>query len=188
MKDIKAILEEHGQSLDSEAAGAILRDVQENYRTVAEVEKKAARISELEARQKELTEQVGALEGQGDEVQALKKRVADYEQAEKERVAEAREATRRAEFERAFEGAVGSREFANDLVRDSVMARAMDACSKDSTLGVKEAVEAATKDVPGVWRNPQKDPAKMPDPKDVSSRKGNTEEDAKRDLARSLFG
>lgn len=189
MKDIKAILEDHAPSLDDDARAAILRDVQDNYRTVAEVEKKAQRIADLEARQAELSEQVGALEGAGDEVQALKDRVAEYERAEKERLEEADRATKRTAFERAFDDAVGDREFANDLVRKSVLESAMKACGESSAVGVREAIEAATKDVPNVWKNPQHDPAKMPDPNSISTRKKATDEDsAMGALASQLFG
>lgn len=189
MKDIKAILEDHASALDAEATAKILREVQDNYRTVAEVEKKAQRISELEAMQGELAKQVESLEGAGQEVQALKEQVGEYQAKEKERLAQAQKATERASFEKAFDAALDGREFANDLVRESVFSRAMELCGSDSAVGVREAIESATKDVPGVWHNPQKDPAKMPDPLSMTSRKESGDEDAAlRKMASSLFG
>lgn len=184
MKDIKAILAEH--EIDGDAAKAIAHAVGENYRTRAETEAKAERIKELERQNGELADQVKALEGDGEQLEKLRKQVADYEQAEAERKAKAEEDARRDSFRALFDAAIGDREFANDLMRDTVFERAYKECQSLGT-GAKDAIEAVTKDVDGVWLNPQRDPKRMPGASDVSSKRPDGEA-AKRAFAAQLFG
>lgn len=184
MKDIRSILAEH--DIDEATAKAIEKAVVENYRTKAETDAKAERIKALEEQNKALADQVGQLEGDGEQLEALRKQVADYEQAEKERKEAAEEAAKRESFRTLFDAALGDREFANDLVRETVFDRAYAECQSVGT-GVDKAIEAVTRDVDGVWKNPQRDPKRMPGANDVSSKKPDGEA-AKKAFAASLFG
>ena len=184
MKDIRAILAEH--ELDEATAKAIEKAVGENYRTIAEVQQKADRIKELEKANGELADQVKALEGDGEQLQQLRDKVAEYEKAEADRKAAQEEAERRESFRALFDAALGDLEFANDLMRDTVFEKAYQQCQSVGT-GAKDAIEAVTRDVDGVWRNPQQDPKRMPGANDVSTKKPDGEV-AKRAFAAQLFG
>lgn len=187
MKDIRAILAEH--ELDEAAAKAIEKAVGENYRTIAEVQQKADRIKDLEKTNGELSDQVKALEGDGEQLQTLRDKVAEYEQAEADRKAKADEDAKRESFRALFDAALDGREFANELMRETVFEKAYAECQNVGK-GAAEAIEAVTKDVDGVWVNPQRDPKRMPSAKDVSST--SKEEKAKKDdqrlMAEFFFG
>lgn len=185
MKDIKAILSEH--ELDSSVSEAIIKAVNENYRTIDEMEKKAKRIDDLTAQNKALTEQVGELQGDGEEVEKLRKQVADFQEAEEQRKATEAENEKREAFRVTFDAAVGERKFANDLVRNSVFESVYSTCSEDAGAGAKDTLEALTKDMPGVWENPQNAPHNMPNAADLSTQSSGTDA-TKRSFARSLFG
>lgn len=184
MKDIKAILAEH--DLDDATAKAIEKAVGENYRTIAEAQQKADRIRELEKANGDLSEQVKALEGDGEQLQTLRDKVAEYEQAEADRKAKAEEAERRDSFRALFDAALDGREFANDLMRDTVFEKAYQQCQSVGT-GAKDAIEVVTRDVDGVWRNPQQDPKKMPGANDISSKRPDGDAEMKA-FAAKLFG
>lgn len=185
MKDIKAILSEH--ELDSSVSEAIIKAVNENYRTIDEVEKKSKRIEELTAQNEALTQQVGELEGDGEEIEKLRKQVEDFKEAEKQRKATEAENAKREAFRVMFDAAVGERKFANDLVKNSVFESVYKTCNEDAGAGAKDTLENLTKDMPGVWENPQNAPHKMPNAADLSNSSSGTEA-AKRGFARSLFG
>lgn len=188
MKDIKAILAEH--ELSDDARASIEKAVVENYRSIEEVEKRRARISELEAQNTELSEQVKALEGDGEQLEALRKQVADFEAAETARKEAEAEKAKRDSFRSVFDAAVGEREFANQLVADTVFERVYKACQSDAGTGAKDALEAAVKDADGIWKNPQQDPKKMPNPDDVSAGRQKTaqEEKDERTIADFILG
>lgn len=185
MKDIKAILS--GFELSDEDREAIIKEVGENYRSIVEVTKKADRIKELEEQNNALTEQVGNLEGDGEEVEKLRQQVADFEAAEKERKAEAEETEKRNQFRTVFDAAIGDREFANDIIRDSIFNKAYATCSATTGLDAKHVIDEMTKDADGIWKNPQQEAHKMPDPAQISTKKATGEDAAKKQIADFLF-
>lgn len=186
MKDIKAILSAFELSDDDREA--IIKEVGENYRSIVEVGKKSDRIKELEEQNEALTEKVGNLEGDGKEVEELRKQVADFEAAEKQRKADKEEAAKRDQFRAVFDAAVGEKEFANDIIRDSIFDRAYAKCTETTGLDAKQVIEEMTKDADGIWKNPQQEAKKMPNPADVSNAKTTNEDAAKKDIAKFLFG
>lgn len=186
MKDIKAILSEHGEALSDEARQAIISAVGENYRSVAEMNSKAERIKALEEQNESLTEQVGKLEGDGEELDKLRDQVKKFEDAEKERKDAEEEQAKRNDFRTVFDAAVGENEFANDLIRETVFEKAYAKCTETTGLDAKAVIDEMTKDADGVWKNPQHDPAKMPSPDDISKKKP-SEDDAKKSFADMLF-
>lgn len=187
MKDIKAILSEHGEGLTDEAVKAITDAVNANYKTINDYQKKTDRIAQLETQNSDLTEQVGNLKGDSEEVEKLRSQVETFKQAEEDRKAKEDAQAKRDQFQKVFDAAVGERTFANDLVRESVFERAYKMCSEDTGKGANEALESLTKDMPGVWENPQNAPHKMPNAADISTVKTNGEDAAKREIAHFLF-
>lgn len=160
MKDIKAILE--GLEIPDDAKQTIVKEVGENYRTINEVNSKAERIKELEAANKDLTETITGLEGNGEELEALKSKVAEFEQAEADRKRKAEEQAKRESFRSVFDAAVGDKEFANDLIRDTVFEKVYATCSQSSGLGASDVLDKTVENMEGVWKNPQTDPKSMP--------------------------
>lgn len=187
MQDIKAILKEHAPDLSDEAKAAVEKAVLENYRTVNETNAKAERVKQLEAENAELTEKVESIEADSKELDELKETVAQFKEKEEQRKAEAEEAEKRETFKAAFDNALGERKFSNDLMRDTVFDKAYKLCGEDSAVGVSDAIESVTKDVDGVWSNPQQDAKKMPGTNGIE-RKTPEPSESKKTFAKTLFG
>lgn len=184
MQDIKNILA-GVEGLTEEQAEAITKGVTDNYRTISETQKKAEKIATLEQQVKELTEAAKAVEGSSAELEALKNKVAEYEQAEADRVAAAQEQQQRTLFESGFNSAVGERKFTNDVIKSAIFDKVYEAC-KTPGVGVAEALADATKDLEGVFVNPQQDVKKMPALSDVKGTSGSTDSQM-REFAKKLF-
>lgn len=167
MKDIRAILNDY--ELTDEQREAIAKEVRANYKTIADWQKKADRIAELEEANAAFAEKVKALEADGEQAEALRKQVADYEAAEAARIAEAEKAKAEADFRKSFEEAVGANKFANAIVEKAVFDATFAACTANPGKGAKEALDEAIKGADGIWLNPQRDPAKMPTQSQVAS-------------------
>lgn len=185
MKDIKAILA--GFEIDEDIKDTITKEVGENYRSIVEMDKKSNRIKELEEQNEALTEKVGNLEGDGEEIEALREQVAKFEAAEEQRKADAEEAAKRDQFRAVFDAAVGEKEFANDIIRDSIFDRAYAKCTETTGLDAKQVIEDMTKDADGVWKNPQQETKKMPNPADITNEKSDIEI-ASKGLLQQMFG
>lgn len=184
MKDIKAILNDY--EIPEEAREAIAKEVRANYKTVADWQKKADRIAELEEANAALTEKAAALKDGSDEAEALRQQVADLRAAEAERKAEAEAAAQRDAFKKSFDEALGGRRFANEIVAEAVFTRAYERCKSAPGFDVKEAIDEAAGGADGIWVNPQRDPAKMPTQADVSS--GETRTHEENAFLAALFG
>ena len=185
MKDIKAILADH--EIPDEAAAAIAAEVRANYKTVAEWTKKVDRISDLERQNAELADAASKVEGTTAEVSALKEQVEAMKRAEADRVAAEAEQAKRDEFRKAFDEALGGREFANSIIRDSVFDTAYASCTANAATNAKDAIEAAVRDVENVWKNPQRDPHKMPTD-DLLKTGRKSAEQQRKSFADALFG
>lgn len=188
MKDIKAIIEEHASELSEETKAAILKDVRSNYKTVAEYEKKTARITELEEQAAAVSEKASKLEGDTKELEELRAQLKSRDEAEAARKAEEAAAAKREQFKAAFDQALAGREFANSIVAETVFARAYEACTAEAGKSAESAIDELVKDMDGVWVNPQRDPKMMPTLQQVSSAKASGEESVKKTFASMLFG
>lgn len=184
MKDIRAILSEH--EIPEEAREAIAKEVRANYKTVADWQKKADRIAELEEANAAFAEKVRALEGAGADVEALRQQVADMQAREAERERAEAEQADRERFDAAFQEAVGGREFVNGIVRDHVFQQVYGMCRQDAATSAKDALESVTAGIENAWANPQRDVRKMPSQRDVSAREA--ESHAVDSFLTSLFG
>lgn len=184
MKGINEILQ--GYNLTDEQISTISKEVVENYRSIVEIEKKDQRIKELTEQVDDLGAKVSEASEAGAKVDELQALIDEYKAKDEQRRVEAEEAARRNSFQEVFDAAVGDREFANDLMRETVFEKVYNACKNDAGVGAKDALNSVTKDVAGVWVNPQHDPRKMP-----GANNTNTNNDAartKRAFVRELFG
>lgn len=166
VKNIKDIIEELGIELDEAKLGDLDKAVLKNYRTVAEVENKQSRISELE---QQLTTANEALEAaknadvtNADEVQAMRDKIAAYEKADDERKAQTEEEKARQEFDEKFDLAVGDKQFVNGIVRGAVADKAYAIAKSNPDMDVAAILGGIVGDAEGVWQNPQQTVKKMP--------------------------
>lgn len=166
MKNIKDIIGELGIELDEAKLGDLEKSVLENYRTVAEVENKQSRISELEQQLATANEALEAAKnadvGNADEVQAMRDKIAAYEKADEERKAQTEEEKARQEFEEKFGKAVGDKQFVNDIVRGAVADKAYAIAKANPDMDVAAILGGIVGDAEGVWQNPQQTVKKMP--------------------------
>ena len=179
MKGIKQIVSDFGFEL-GEKADEFEKAVMENYAARAELEEKNKRIETLTSQVEDLGSQIKSYEGTTEEVATLQAKVAEFEQAEAQRVQAAAEAEAMKAFDVLFTEAVGERKFANTMTRESVHQKAYTMHTENPAMDVSAIVDSITKDVDNVWENPQRPTAKVPVPK----------EDSKAELgefARNLF-
>lgn len=164
MKTVQDILKENG--IEGEVADAIAKEIGENYRTIAETQQKGERIQALTDENAKLSEElakVKELDGSNaEELAKLKGHIAELEGESEKRKAEDEEKAKAASFADSFKAALGDREFSGPIVRDAVMAKARKLSDDNPDLTVEEAIARAVGDGQGVWRNPQRDPNKMP--------------------------
>lgn len=166
MKNIKDIIGELGIELDEAKLGDLEKAVLENYRTVAEVENKQSRISELEQQLATANEALEAAKNadvsNADEVQAMRDKIAAYEKADEERKAQTEEEKARQEFEEKFGKAVGEKQFVNDIVRGAVADKSYAIAKANPDMDVAAILGGIVGDAEGVWQNPQQTVKKMP--------------------------
>lgn len=166
VKNIKDIIGELGIELDEAKLGDLDKAVLENYRTVAEVENKQSRISELEQQLATANEALEAAKNadvsNADEVQAMRDKIADYEKADEERKAQTEEEKARQEFDEKFGKAVGDKKFVNDIVRGAVADKAYAIAKANPDMDVAAILGGIVGDAEGVWQNPQQTVKKMP--------------------------
>ena len=166
MKNIKDIIGELGIELDEAKLGDLEKAVLENYRTVAEVENKQSRISELEQQLATANEALEAAKNadvsNADEVQAMRDKIAAYEKADEERKAQTEEETARQEFDEKFVKTVGDKQFVNDIVRGAVADKAYAIAKANPDMDVAAILGGIVGDAEGVWQNPQQTVKKMP--------------------------
>lgn len=166
MKNIKDIIGELGIELDEAKLGDLENAVLENYRTVAEVENKQSRISELEQQLATANEALEAAKNadvsNADEVQAMRDKIAAYEKADEERKAQTEEEKARQEFDEKFVKTVGDKQFVNDIVRGAVADKAYAIAKANPDMDVAAILGGIVGDAEGVWQNPQQTVKKMP--------------------------
>ena len=166
MKNIKDIIGELGIELDEAKLGDLEKAVLENYRTVAEVENKQSRISELEQQLATANEALEAAKNAdvstADEVQAMRDKIAAYEKADDERKAQTEEEKARQEFDEKFVKTVGDKQFVNDIVRGAVADKAYAIAKANPDMDVAAILGGIVGDAEGVWQNPQQTVKKMP--------------------------
>ena len=166
VKNIKDIIGELGIELDEAKLGGLEKAVLENYRTMAEVENKQSRISELEQQLATANEALEAAKNadvsNADEVQAMRDKIAAYEKADEERKAQTEEEKARQEFDEKFGKAVGDKQFVNDIVRGAVADKAYAIAKANPDMDVAAILGGIVGDAEGVWQNPQQSVKKMP--------------------------
>ena len=162
LQNIEEILK--ANNIEGDAATAIAKAVGENYKTVAEVEQKAKKLTETQAAldnaNKALDEAKKAAESA--DVDGLKAKIAEYEEAAKKRTEADEEAKKRAAFDEEFGKALGKKAFANSVVKEAVTEKAYTLRKANADMPIADILKIAAPDEAGIWANPQTDPHKMP--------------------------
>lgn len=162
LQNIEEILKANG--IEGDPAKAIVKAVGENYKTVAEVEQKAKKLTEtqaaLDTANKALDEAKKAAESA--DVDGLKAKIAEYEEAAKKRTEADEEAKKRAAFDDEFGKALGKKAFANSVVKEAVTEKAYTLRKANADMPIADILKIAAPDEAGIWANPQTDPHKMP--------------------------
>lgn len=166
MRNIRDILGECGVELDADKLADVERAVLANYRTKAEVDAKAAKLSELE---QQLADANAAIEtakatdtANAAEVEQMREQLAAYQQADSERKAKADEQAARSEFDSKLADAIGEKRFANAIVQGAVSDKAFAMSQANPNMSVNDVLSAVVGDSDGIWQNPQQDAKKMP--------------------------
>lgn len=171
MKNVVEILTELGFELDENKAKQVDEAVRENYKTRAEFDQKMAKFAESQKRIEELEgeiaqrdEAIQGMNGNAEELEAYKQKVAEYQKRDEERKAKELEEQRVESFKKIFVSSVGDRKFANPVIEQAIFEKVYKDCTETAGKSCQDAIEAVTKDLDGVWSNPQTDPNKMPVP------------------------
>ena len=169
MKDIFTILSEAGVEVSEELKKPILKAVSENYRTIAEFDKKTARISELETQNGELSEQIKTFDGDKSKLEELQNKVADYEKAEKKRKEEQQAAELENSMRERFKGLNGEHKYINEYTEKAVFEDFKAAVADKANAGKSdtEIYSQLVKDK-NIYQNPQQvviPPVGNPSPK-----------------------
>lgn len=167
MENVKEILSRLG--VETDKADELEKAILANYRTKAEVDSKTARISELEGKLKAAGDagESESLRKQVEE-QAAKLKQLEDEKAEAAKASEA--AKERKEFEGRFAEATKGREFANSIVKGAIFDQAFAKAQANPDMDAKAIIDGLTADADGIWKNPQRDPNKLPKPGSTASK------------------
>lgn len=173
--DVFELLAKHGIDVAEDKREGFRKDFFDNFKTASEVARKAqkleeanGRISELEAAVADRDKAIEGLKSDGGDnaktIEELQAAVQAYKDAEAKREAEAKAASERAAFDKLFAEALGNKEFAADLVRESVGSKSFEMHKANPAMGIADIIAAVTEGQDGIWKNPQTDPKKMPVP------------------------
>lgn len=154
-----------GLGLEQDAIDKIMAENGKDIAKVkADVEELKKQLTDKDASIEELNKTIKEYEGTDDTIKTLQKKVADYEQAEKDRV----QAEKDAEADRILTenilGVIGDKEFVNDYTKNSIVAQVKTelAKSENKGKGAGEIFETLTKDVEGIFKNPQQQKLTIP--------------------------
>lgn len=122
------------------------------------------KISELEKQVSDKDATIKKLEAAGGDADAMRKELEKYKRAEADRRKAEEDARADQILTAAAEQALEGREFVNDPTRAHYVAELKKAISDPANKGKSPAklFEAMTKDVDGIFKNPQQEPLKIP--------------------------
>lgn len=189
MPNIEEILKKHKVELEGDALASFKTDLFKDFKSVGEIKVLNDKITDLEKDKKQAEkerdsyktvaeafgdtkpEDVAKLQG---DLETLNKQVKERDEADAQRAKDEAAAKAAAEFEAQFTTALGERKFANDLVKDSVLAAVRKERETDQASGLSDLIEKVTKDKEGIFENKNK-----PKPNPLPGGGSNEEDEAK---------
>ena len=170
MKDIFELLKGLGIEIEADKKDAFNKEFTNNYKTIAEFEKQSAKLktteeslTTLKTEKTELEKTINDYKGTDDDVKQLKDKVAQYEQAEKDRLEKIKQEKDEQVLTTTILENIKDKEFVNDFTKNAIINDIKTKLKDDNYKGkgVKEIFEEITKDSDGILKNPQ-DPMKIP--------------------------
>lgn len=135
----------------------------ENGADIENAKKSVAGLQdELKEKEKtiaDLTETIKGFESTDDTVKELQGKIEEYEKAEKERKQAEKDREQDAILTQNILEVVGDKQFVNDYTKDSIIAQVKSELAKTENKGkgASEIFETLTKDVEGIFKNPQQE-------------------------------
>lgn len=170
MKDIFELLKGLGIEIEADKKDAFNKEFTNNYKTIAEFEKQSAKLktteeslTTLKTEKTELEKTINDYKGTDEDVKQLKDKVAQYEQAEKDRLEKIKQEKDEQVLTTTILENIKDKEFVNDFTKNAIINDIKTKLKDDNYKGkgVKEIFEEITKDSDGILKNPQ-DPMKIP--------------------------
>lgn len=158
-KDLEAL------GLEKEAIDKIMAlngdDINNAKSEVTELEKQ---LTEKDNSIKELNDTIKGFDGTESTIKDLQSKVADYEQAEKDRIAAMENEKADKILMDNISTVIGEREFVNEYTKQSLInqVKAELAKAENKGIGADSIFDKLTKDVDGIFKNPQQEPINLP--------------------------
>jgi len=145
MKDFIEILKTNGIEVPDEAKEAIRKEHSENYKANAEFDKKVKR---LEEQLQSANDTIADLKAKADNAEELNKRIAEYEQADKDRQEAEKKAKETQARKSRFDVLKGERKYLNEGTESWIFSEFEKALADDKNAGKSdsEIFEDITKD------------------------------------------
>lgn len=124
-----------------------------------DIENAKTEVSGLRAKLKEAQETIKTMEANKGDLEGLQAELEKYKQAEADRQQAEQEAAARAAIMERFNKAAEGKEFSNDLAKNGLMEAFRSAVNDPANTGKGDAelFGMLTKDVPGLFKNPQQE-------------------------------
>lgn len=127
-------------------------------------EKNETKIKELEQQIKEKDNFISKLEETTGDAEKIREELEKYKKAESDRIAAEKAAEEDRILTEAVTTAIGNKEFVNEMTKNGYIAEVKKALSDPTNKGkgAAEIFEAMTKDVEGIFKNPQQQKISIP--------------------------
>lgn len=147
MKNIIEILKGHGIEIAEDQTDAITKEVAENYKTVAEFDKKVSRLeTERDGLQEQLKTANTSLEGfKGVDLESLKKEIADAKQKAIDAENEYKTKIAQRDYEDALKTGMGQYKFSSKAAKNSIFERVKGAelkCVEGKIIGLDDYINS----------------------------------------------
>lgn len=171
MKNIYEILKSLGVDFDETKKSSFEKEFIESYKTINDytkqkekLEKVQADFDEAKAQADKLNEDIKKMdiEGSKETIEALQKKVKEYEETEKSRKENEEKEKADKEMTEKITAIFGDKKFTSDYVRNGIVADIKSQFAKDNTKGLEKIFEELTKDKDGIFVNEQSENLKLP--------------------------
>lgn len=162
MKEVETMKREFLTELGLEK-DVVDKIMSENGADIENAKKSVAGLQdELKEKEKtiaDLTETIKGFESTDDTVKELQGKIEEYEKAEKERKQAEKDREQDAILTQNILEVIGEKQFVNDYTKDSIIAQVKSELAKveNKGKGASEIFETLTKDVEGIFKNPQQE-------------------------------
>ena len=163
MKNIIEILKGHGIEIAEDQTDAITKEVAENYKTVAEFDKKVSRLeTERDGLQEQLKTANTSLEGfKGVDLESLKKEIADAKQKAIDAENDYKAKIAQRDYEDALKTGMGQYKFSSKAAQNSIFERVKGAdlkCVEGKIIGLDDYIKSLKEEDASAFVDDNNDP------------------------------